>query len=213
MNEINMMRIIDHPNVIKLYEVFETDNHINLVLELLRGGELFDKVVDKGFYTEKDAAGLMKKLLGALDYMHTKGIMHRDLKPENLILANTEDDVEVKIADFGLATYVDIDEQLFRRCGTPGYVAPEILADQPYDHKVDIFSAGVILYILLSGASPFYGDSYNEILLKNKKCEVSYDFEDCEQKPTTVGNHLSSHRMEPVPLTRNPLNLCSHGVH
>lgn len=142
------MRNLDHPNIIKLYEVYETDNHLNLVLELLHGGELFDKILTKGFYTEKDASFLMRKLLDALAYMHAKGMMHRDLKPENLILTGVSDDTDIKIADFGLSTFINIDDQLFKRCGTPGYVAPEVLADQPYDDKVDVYSAGVILFIL-----------------------------------------------------------------
>lgn len=142
------MRKLGHENIIKLYEVHESDSFIYLVLELLRGGELFERIVKKGIYTEKDAAILMKKLLSALDFMHSKGIMHRDIKPENLILKDMDNNYDVKIADFGLATIVQQNEYLFRRCGTPGYVAPEILADERYDQKVDVFSAGVILYIL-----------------------------------------------------------------
>lgn len=126
-----------------------------------------------------------------------KGIMHRDLKPENLILSAAGEDTNVKIADFGLATYIESDNQLYKRCGTPGYVAPEVLADQVYDGKVDIFSAGVILFVLLTGTSPFYGESYNEILIKNKACDVSYDFSDLDTKPPAAGkasilSHLDS---------------------
>lgn len=142
------MRRLTHENIIKLHEVHESETHIYLVLELLKGGELFERIVKKGFYTEKNAAILMQKLLSALEYIHAKGIMHRDIKPENLILKGLENNYDVKIADFGLATVVAQSEYLFRRCGTPGYVAPEILADEKYDQKVDIFSAGVILYIL-----------------------------------------------------------------
>jgi serine/threonine protein kinase len=142
------MRRLDHESIIKLYEVYESDNYIYLVVELLHGGELFERIVKKGQYGERDACVLMKKLLSSLNYMHAKGIMHRDIKPENLILKDPDNDGDVKIADFGLATYVNATEYLFKRCGTPGYVAPEILADEKYDHKVDVFSAGVILYIL-----------------------------------------------------------------
>ena len=143
------MRKLSHENIIKLFEVYESDNHVYLVLELLNGGELFERIVKKGQYTEKDACTLMKKLLGALSYMHVRGIMHRDIKPENLILKDADNDWNVKIADFGLATTVNPNgEYLFKRCGTPGYVAPEVLADAKYDQKVDVFSAGVILYIL-----------------------------------------------------------------
>lgn len=146
-NEINIMKSLNHPNVIKMYEVYEGDYHIYLVLELLKGGELFDRIVKKGHYSEKDAAILISKLLWALEYIHERGIMHRDIKPENLILKD-ENEYEIKLADFGLAERVDKKELLFKRCGTPGYVAPEVLEDKKYDTKVDVYSAGVILYIL-----------------------------------------------------------------
>ena len=142
------MRHLDNEYIIKLYEVYESDQHIYLVLELLNGGELFSKIAKKTRYSEKDACSLMKNLLNALDYLHSKGIMHRDLKLENLILKQANNDVDVKIVDFGLATILNSNDWLFKRCGTPGYVAPEILADEKYDQKVDVFSAGVILYIL-----------------------------------------------------------------
>ena len=142
------MRHLDHGQIIKLYEVYESSQHIYLVLELLNGGELFNKITKKTHYSEKEACTLMKKLLSALDYLHSKGIMHRDLKLENLILKEANNDVDVKIVDFGLATILSSNDWLFKRCGTPGYVAPEILADEKYDQKVDVFSAGVILYIL-----------------------------------------------------------------
>jgi len=142
------MRKLEHESVIRLFNIYESDNHIYLVLELLNGGELFDRIREKGQYNENDASILMKKLLSALVFMHSKGIMHRDIKPENLILKDSENDWDVKIADFGLSQFLQANEYLFTRCGTPGYVAPEILADEKYDEKVDVFSAGVILYIL-----------------------------------------------------------------
>ena len=111
------------------------------------GGELFDRIMNKGHYGEKDAAILISKLLSALVYLHSMNIMHRDIKPENLILKD-ENGFDLKLADFGLAEFVNQKQHLFKRCGTPGYVAPEILDDKPYDTKVDVFSAGVILYIL-----------------------------------------------------------------
>lgn len=146
-NEISIMRNLNHPSVIKLYEVYEGEYHVYLVLELLKGGELFDRIIKKGHYSEKDAAILISKLLWALEYIHERGIMHRDIKPENLILKD-ENEYDIKLADFGLAEKVDKKELLFKRCGTPGYVAPEVLEDKKYDTKVDVYSAGVILYIL-----------------------------------------------------------------
>ena len=146
-NEISIMRSLDHPNIIKLHEVYEGEYHVYLVLELLKGGELFDRIIKKGHYSEKDAAILISKLIWALEYIHERGIMHRDIKPENLILKD-DNEYEIKLADFGLAEKIDKKELLFKRCGTPGYVAPEVLEDKKYDTKVDIYSAGVILYIL-----------------------------------------------------------------
>ena len=131
-----------------MHEVYEGEYHIYLVLDLLKGGELFDKLIQKGNYSEKDACILISNLLGALAYLHEKGIMHRDIKPENLILRDDKNDYDVVLADFGLAEHEKKKKHLFKRCGTPGYVAPEVLADQKYDSKVDVFSAGVILYIL-----------------------------------------------------------------
>jgi len=202
-NEINLMRKLNHENIIKLHEVYESENHIYLVLELLNGGELFERIVQKGQYTEKDSCILMKKLLSALAYMHSKGIMHRDIKPENLILKDSDNDWNVKIADFGLATNVNPShDYLFKRCGTPGYVAPEVLADAKYDQKVDVFSAGVILYILLTGGSPFYGKSYNEILWKNKVCDIKFEFKETNLKVSDLAIDLLKKMLAKDPTQR-----------
>jgi calcium-dependent protein kinase len=116
----------------------------------------------------------MRHLLEALEYLHQNGIIHRDLKPENLILASKENDYEMKIADFGLASFIQRGEFLYLRCGSPGYVAPELLEDKGYYSKADVFSAGVILYVLLTGRPAFPGGNIHDILMKNKKCEISY---------------------------------------
>lgn len=100
------MRAIDHEHIIKLYEVYESDKYIHLVFEYLEGGELFERIKSKGLYQEKDAINVMRNLLLALEYLHNKGIIHRDLKPENLILASKENDYTLKIADFGLASFI-----------------------------------------------------------------------------------------------------------
>jgi calcium/calmodulin-dependent protein kinase I len=131
-NEMNIMRLLNHPNIIRLYEVYEGEHHIYFVMEYLKGGELFERVTKKGHYLEKDAALLFSKFLSGLAFMHENKVMHRDIKPENIILKDPYS-FEVKLADFGLADYEMKKERLFTRCGTPGYVAPEILNDQDYD--------------------------------------------------------------------------------
>lgn len=149
------MKRLDHQNVLKIYEVFETKHSIYLVIELLEGGELIKRIKEKSKLTHREIAKLMKSLLSALDHIHSKGIMHRDLKPENILLRKKHDLFNIVIADFGLATEIKIppSQILFKRCGTPGFVAPEILSYKEnqetfYDEKCDIFSAGVIFYIL-----------------------------------------------------------------
>jgi len=155
--EIEIMGLVDHPNVIKLIEVFDESKKMNLVMELVTGGELFDRIVSLGNYTEKDAAVVMSTLCNALDYLHAKGVVHRDLKPENILLENDSKDAPIKVADFGLARMISGKDMMKTACGTPGYVAPEVLQNKGYSSgAVDLWSAGVILYILLCGFPPFY---------------------------------------------------------
>ena len=117
---------MDHENVIELYETYETTKYIHLLLPYLEGGELFEKIKSKGLYRESDARPVMRNFISALSYLHSKSIVHRDLKPENLLLASKENNWDLKIADFGLATVIE-EEKLYLRCGSPGYVAPELL--------------------------------------------------------------------------------------
>ena len=133
------------------YEIHETVHSVYLVLEYLAGGELMKKLKKRKQYSESTVRKIMKNLLLGLEFIHNKGVMHRDLKPENLILRYQKKLYSLAIADFGLSSFVDVNEYLFRRCGTPGYVAPEIISNKQgsfYDTKCDIFSAGVIFYIL-----------------------------------------------------------------
>jgi len=181
--EIDIMRMIEHPNIISLHEVFEdkTTKKIYLVMELVTGGELFDRIVEKGSYSEKDASELISKVISAVKYLHKKGIIHRDLKPENLLYASPDEDAEIKLADFGLSKIVGLDEESAitnTTCGTPGYVAPEVLRMKGYDRSVDMWSIGVILYILLCGFPPFYED--NTAKLFQTIMDGKYDFPDPE---------------------------------
>ncbi|KAG0721498.1 Calcium/calmodulin-dependent protein kinase type 1 [Chionoecetes opilio] len=125
---------------------------------LVTGGELFDRIVEKGSYTEKDAADLIRQVLEAVDYMHEQGVVHRDLKPENLLYFAQDEDSKIMISDFGLSKMED-SGIMATACGTPGYVAPEVLAQKPYGKAVDVWSIGVIAYILLCGYPPFYDEN------------------------------------------------------
>ena len=157
-----------------MYEVYESNKYIHLVLSYLDGGELFERIKSRQVYQESIAISVMRNMLEALDYIHKRDVVHRDLKPENLLLASKDNDFDLRIADFGLAAFAKPGELLKLRCGSPGYVAPELLEDVGYEQKADIFSAGVILYVLLTGRPAFRGYNINEILIKNKKCEVEY---------------------------------------
>lgn len=170
-NEIEIMKDINYEYIMKLEELHESKNSVYLVLELLEGGELFNHISSKNSLSIKSIQNILNCLLRALNYLHKKDVMHRDLKPENMILKNKGELEEntLKLVDFGLSSYCDMEEYLFKRCGTPGYVAPEIINSSSKENvkftpKVDIFSAGIIFYILLIGKSPFKGKSFQEIL-------------------------------------------------
>jgi len=167
--EIRILKSLDHPHIIKLYETFEDDLEIYIVTELVEGGELFDRIVRKAHYNEKEARDLIRSLLETLSYMHGSGIVHRDLKPENLLLTSDADDAEVKIADFGFAKQVQDLLPKETACGTPGYVAPEILRGDRYNCEVYIWSLGVICYVLLAGYPPFYDEDQRRLFKKIKE--------------------------------------------
>ena len=163
-NEIEILKALNHPSVLRLYEHYlsEHGDKVYLVTELLEGGEVLDALLAKGNYSESDAMTIMRPLLQGLAYMHNRGVTHRDLKLENLLLADTEDLASVKIADFGLAKAAFRSDGMMERaggggvCGTPSYLAPEIISGQRYTPAVDCWAAGVCMYILLSGVVPFY---------------------------------------------------------
>lgn len=173
--EIHIMKKVNHPNILKLYEVFENDDEFFLVMELVSGKELFDKIVERGQYSEKDASNIVRQIVSAVEYLHANGIAHRDLKPENLLSAENDGQEVIKIADFGFSKNFG-EEKLMTSCGSPGYVAPEVLTCESYDKSVDMWSIGVIIYILLCGYPPFYAD--NAPALFKKIMDVKYDFDD-----------------------------------
>lgn len=163
-----------HPNIVQLFETYEDKSKVYLIMELVTGGELFDRIVEKGSYTEKDASYLIRQVLEAVDYMHEQGVVHRDLKPENLLYYNPAEDSKIMISDFGLSKMED-SGFMATACGTPGYVAPEVLAQKPYGKAVDVWSIGVISYILLCGYPPFYDENDANLFAQILKGEFEFD--------------------------------------
>ncbi|XP_051881718.1 serine/threonine-protein kinase DCLK1a isoform X2 [Pristis pectinata] len=163
-NEVSILRRVKHPNIVLLIEEMDTPNELYLVMELVKGGDLFDAITSTNKYTERDASGMLYNLASAIKYLHSLNIVHRDIKPENLLVYEHQDGSKsLKLGDFGLATVVD--GPLYTVCGTPTYVAPEIIAETGYGLKVDIWAAGVITYILLCGFPPFRGHSNDQDVL------------------------------------------------
>ncbi|CAL8326098.1 unnamed protein product [Lota lota] len=157
-NEVAVLRRVRHPSIIQLMEVDDTPTHLYLVMELVKGGDLFDAITSSTKYSERDSSAMVYNLSGAVQYLHHLNIVHRDIKPENLLVCEYPDGTKsLKLGDFGLATVVE--GPLFTVCGTPTYVAPEIIAETGYGLKVDIWAAGVITYILLCGFPPFRSES------------------------------------------------------
>ncbi|XP_053870834.1 calcium/calmodulin-dependent protein kinase type 1B [Malaclemys terrapin pileata] len=143
-------------------------------MQLVTGGELFDRIVARGHYTERDASRLVRQVLGAVSYLHQLGVVHRDLKPENLLYASPLEDAKIMITDFGLSK-LESDGVMATACGTPGYVAPELLEQKPYGKAVDSWALGVISYILLCGYPPFYDDNDSELFAQILKGEFEFD--------------------------------------
>lgn len=180
--EINLLRACQgHPNVVTLHEFIQDETHSYLVLEYLKGGELFDRIRKKSKFTESEASTILRKLVAAVSFMHTRGVVHRDLKPENLVFTSTDDDAEIKIIDFGFARLKQEREPLHTPCFTLHYAAPEVLKGDPegYDENCDLWSLGVILYTMLCGKAPFHARSRDEsvssIMERIKEGDFNFD--------------------------------------
>lgn len=160
--EIAVLKLVKHPNIICMEGLFENKKYIYIVMELLKGGELFERIVGRPRFTETEAAKLIRPLLESVAYLHDLGVVHRDLKPENILCGDELEDL--KIADFGLSKMVLPQEKMDAACGTLSYVAPEVLTMQGYGMEADLWSVGVIMFLLLCGKLPFDGDDSNEII-------------------------------------------------
>eukprot|EP00529_Nitzschia_sp_RCC80_P001609 CAMPEP_0113509476 /NCGR_PEP_ID=MMETSP0014_2-20120614/37601_1 /TAXON_ID=2857 /ORGANISM="Nitzschia sp." /LENGTH=372 /DNA_ID=CAMNT_0000405319 /DNA_START=605 /DNA_END=1723 /DNA_ORIENTATION=+ /assembly_acc=CAM_ASM_000159 len=174
LDEVGILMEMEHPHIIRLYDFFTEPSTYYLVMEQMSGGELFDRIVAKAYYNEKEARDTCKIVLEAVEHMHNNNVAHRDLKPENLLLYSKSDDSTVKIADFGFAKKVYENNSLTTQCGTPGYVAPEILEGTPYDQRADMWSVGVILYILLGGYPPFIESTQRDLFRKIRRGEYEF---------------------------------------
>uniref|UniRef100_A0A8C1TM66 Doublecortin-like kinase 3 n=1 Tax=Cyprinus carpio TaxID=7962 RepID=A0A8C1TM66_CYPCA len=160
-NEIALLHSLEHPRLIQLFRSHHTDTHVYLLMELVAGGDLFDAITQSGRFTEPSAACMIRDISQALEYIHSKSIAHRDIKPENLLVQrHGNGSLNLKLADFGLAMVVT--EPVFTVCGTPTYVAPEILAETGYGVGVDVWAMGVILFVLLGGFPPFRSPDRNQ---------------------------------------------------
>jgi len=195
--EISVMKMVKHPNIVDLHEVMASKTKIYFVMELIRGGELFAKIA-KGRLREDVARSYFQQLISAIDFCHSRGVYHRDLKPENLLL---DEEGNLKVTDFGLSAFAEHlrqDGLLHTTCGTPAYVAPEVIGKKGYDRaKADIWSCGVILFVLLAGYLPFQDDNlvsmYRKIYRGDFKCPPWF---------STEARRLVTKMLDPNPSTR-----------
>ncbi|GMH26072.1 hypothetical protein Nepgr_027915 [Nepenthes gracilis] len=196
--EISTMKLIRHPNVIRLYEVMASKTKIYIVLEFVTGGELFDKIASKGRLKEDEARKYFQQLINAVDYCHSRGVFHRDLKPENLLL---DSNGVLKVSDFGLsalAQQVREDGLLHTTCGTPNYVAPEVINNKGYDGaKADLWSCGVILFVLMAGYLPFEDSNLMSLYKKIHKADFT-----CPPWFSSSAKRLIQRILEPNPSMR-----------
>ena len=177
-NEINILKSLDHPNIMKVYEYYNSEKVLSIVSELCTGGELYEKISSSGYLSEKVSKYIMKQLLSAVSFCHENGIIHRDLKPENLLIESEEEAkmeyFTIKVIDFGTSDKLNKGKTMKEQIGTPSDIAPEVLIGK-YNEKCDLWSCGVILYILLCGVPPFYGETDDEIYDAVKKGNLVFE--------------------------------------
>lgn len=174
LREVSILKRMDHTNIIKIHEVFLDHLHLSIVTELCRGGELFEKIVKEGSLSEKQTARLMLEMVSAVVYLHSNNIVHRDLKPENMLFETAEANSHLKLIDFGTCKHFQKGLQTLEKVGSPYYIAPEVLTGK-YNEKCDVWSLGVIFYIMLSGAPPFNGSNEKEIINNIRENTVKFD--------------------------------------
>ena len=187
-NEVEILKNLDHPNIIRVYEFFEDSVFFYIVTELCVGGELFDRIMEKTIVEENESAVIMRQILSAVFYFHSKNIVHRDLKPENILYESKKAEAQVKITDFGTSRVFMKNEELTNTYGTVYYIAPEVLKGK-YTGKCDVWSCGIILYVLLCGFPPFGGTTDNDIMERIKRGPIpfdSFEWEDVSQEAKSL---------------------------
>jgi len=177
-DEVAILASLNHPHIVPLIDFFDEKDCYFIVMELMSGGDLFDRIGKKKAYSEADARDLIVKMLKAVAYCHSRRIAHCDMKPKNLLLMSDDNDSYIKLADFGFAARLHQPKSLSKQCGTPFFVAPEILMRKGYDQQSDMWSVGCIIYLLLSGNLPFMGRSQKELF--RKIVAGKFDFEEDE---------------------------------
>jgi len=180
LKEIKILRTLDHPNIMRCYELFEDRSRFYIVMELCTGGELFDTISKRRVMTECDAAKVMFQLLSCVAYCHDKKVIHRDLKPENILVEDTDGELNIKVADFGSSCFIDPHAKQTGCFGSAYYIAPEVVDGQAYNEKCDLWSCGIILFIMLTGRPPYAGSNERQILENVKKKPfnpVNYKFQ------------------------------------
>ena len=202
-NEIKILRAVDHINLVHLDSVYEAPKSFFIVMELFYGGNLKDHIKSSGLLNEYEAAKLIKNVLNGVKYLHSLNIMHRDIKPENILFRTkpTCEENQVVLVDFGLATFNNVRKYIFPRCGTPGFVAPEIASiidrNAHYDLKCDFYSIGVTLYYMLTWCLPYPGGT--DLMTENKNCILDYEKSSIFMNLTSDGNYFFFHK----PLIKN----------
>lgn len=172
--ELDIMSCLDHPNIVKLYESYEDEKYVHLIMDYCSGGDVSERIIDNGVYSEAEASNLMEKLLCAVEYLHSNKISHRDLKSDNFLYEDSSKNSEIKIADFGMSMKYGNNLRMKSLAGTPYYLAPEILKGS-YTKSCDIWSLGVFLYYIISGSYPFYGFQLEDIFEKVAAGKIKFE--------------------------------------
>lgn len=196
--EAEILKKVCHPNIVKLLDLFTTEQYVYLVMELVTGGHLQNRLHEHGRYDEVQGKLVVVQVVEAMQHLHDISIIHRDIKPENILFAEADDDITVKLTDFGLSTMKE--GRLTTRCGTPSYCAPELLSGQGYNKAVDMWSLGVLTYVLLCGVMPFTGADRTELF--KKICKGVYEFPKPFDQISNLAKDLISRLLRVAPMER-----------